>query len=800
MKRTLSKRFLGKKSLWAKLIVHPRHTFRWLWDIVLGMYIILDLWLVPYFIAFHYGQKLDHVKIYLYIQDTFYICDVLISFFTAYVERKGYEKHLENRPHLVALRYIKSYLIFDIIAYFGSLPFSGCYTIWCILKFLRIYKFVGLLKIHGLNNVSIDLINGLKIMTMIITLVYFAHFGACTVYYVGKISIEIGNEANNWILTEGLELESVGKQYTSSIYWSMMTVTTVGYGDVNMINDWERMCAVVLMIFFNLLGAIIFGNITNIIASLGQGSERLRHRTKQLQEFINAYEVPLELQQRLHDTLMYQWEYNRCEDMTAILNSYPQFLKRDCLMHIHLAFIRKVPFFSKVPDGFIRAIITRLQFELCLAKDVIIHEGDAAKEMYFLRSGKVDIYAPQSSRVVVTLQNGAFFGEIGLLMEHGRRMNNVIAAGQCEIFILTKEALDYALGKFPECKQSLNEAAVERLNMVRKQKVKSRWKNSFKKIKAINKSSRSLGIPLRDQSKEEWEQERVLVQVLGFEGKLSNESELQAIRPGLKNIASSYYLKVDLDGNDVQLSRSFAAQSDISSETKDVFEFKHLRKKRATNDELPSINISLNVSIIIEGWTGGSQVIEISSLTIPLSLLKTNVEHDETYDMVLNTDILKHRQAITENNDVTGIKICLQMRRLVLRRRLGSVNANMGISGNLTQEGEILQQKLSKLAEQNKLNAEDLSSSSESESEPEEFNGNAAQGEKQKDLENEDDEKIDPRRPSLSALSNISVSSQQNHEEIKREVTNLKEELALQREMLLDISRSFRQLMEKQNK
>ena len=76
MKRTLSKRFLGKKSLWAKLIVHPRHTFRWLWDIVLGMYIILDLWLVPYFIAFHYGQKLDHVKIYLYIQDTFYICDV----------------------------------------------------------------------------------------------------------------------------------------------------------------------------------------------------------------------------------------------------------------------------------------------------------------------------------------------------------------------------------------------------------------------------------------------------------------------------------------------------------------------------------------------------------------------------------------------------------------------------------------------------------------------------------------------------------------------------------------------------
>ena len=91
-------------------------------------------------------------------------------------------------------------------------------------------------------------------------------------------------------------MEPIKKKYTSSLYWSMMTVTTVGYGDINMINDWERLCAVVLMIFFNLLGAIIFGNFTNIIASLGEGSARLRHRTKQLHEFINAYEIPLTLQ------------------------------------------------------------------------------------------------------------------------------------------------------------------------------------------------------------------------------------------------------------------------------------------------------------------------------------------------------------------------------------------------------------------------------------------------------------------------------------------------------------------------
>ena len=76
-----------------------------------------------------------------------------------------------------------------------------------------------------------------------------------------------------------------------------------------------------------------------------------------------------------------------------------------------------------------------------------------------------------------------------------------------------------------------------------------------------------------------------------------------------------------------------------------------------------------------------------------LSLLKTNVEHDETYDMVLNTDILKHRQAITENNDVTGIKICLQMRRLVWDDVLG-VSMQIWEYRVISHKKEILQQKL----------------------------------------------------------------------------------------------------------
>ena len=615
-------------------------------------------------------------------------------------------------------------------------------------------------------------------------------------------------------MVEGIEMEPIKKKYTSSLYWSMMTVTTVGYGDINMINDWERLCAVVLMIFFNLLGAIIFGNITNIIASLGEGSARLRHRTKQLHEFINAYEIPLTLQRRLHDTLMYQWEYNRCEDMKDILDSYPQFLKRDCLMHIHLEFIRKVPFFAKVPDGFIRAIITQLQSELCLSQDIIIHEGDAAKEMYFLRIGAVDVYAPQSSRVVVTLKKGAFFGEIGLLMEKGRRMNTVVAVGQCEIFILTKTALDYALSKFPECKQSLNDAAIERLNLVRKQKVKSKWKNAFSKIKAINKSSRMLGIKLQDQKKQKWVRERVLFKIVGFNGPFPTTNELEAMRPGLKigaKITTNMYLKFDLDGNEVQLTETFDGKSadSVVLSNKD-FEFKHMRNKNINEDYLPSINISLIETVNIEGWSGGAQMFTVATLEIPLSTFEANKEYNQVYEMKLNDDILKHRYEKGDSND-GGLSISTCIRRLVLRKRLGSVTGSIsvGSSGDPLPESLELQRKLSILAEHNKLNAEDLSSTSESEvedddNEEEEEEAGVEDEEKMESKKNiisgndESEDRFDARRPSISALSNISISSQQNHEEIKRDVNMLKEELVSQRKMLEEMYQSFTLLMKQQ--
>jgi CRP-like cAMP-binding protein len=88
--------------------------------------------------------------------------------------------------------------------------------------------------------------------------------------------------------------------------------------------------------------------------------------------------------------------------------------------------------------------------------------------MFFLRRGNVNVLAPRSTRVVATLEEGGYFGEIGILVRNGRRSNTVIAATKCEYYTLGKDDLDWVLDRFPEYRELLRNAALKRLEQMAK--------------------------------------------------------------------------------------------------------------------------------------------------------------------------------------------------------------------------------------------------------------------------------------------------------------------------------------------
>jgi CRP-like cAMP-binding protein len=131
-----------------------------------------------------------------------------------------------------------------------------------------------------------------------------------------------------------------------------------------------------------------------------------------------------------------------------------------------------VDFFKGAPKGFAHSVVSVLQYEVALAGDDIIVEGEAASAMFFVRKGTVAVIT-RAAGMVTTLPAGAYFGEIALLVGllPPSALNNmrpvctatIQAQEPCELFSLRKEDFESILSLYPTVMSRMEEVAKIRM-------------------------------------------------------------------------------------------------------------------------------------------------------------------------------------------------------------------------------------------------------------------------------------------------------------------------------------------------
>ncbi|KAF3483861.1 uncharacterized protein GIQ15_03185 [Arthroderma uncinatum] len=133
--------------------------------------------------------------------------------------------------------------------------------------------------------------------------------------------------------------------------------------------------------------------------------------------------------------------------------------------------IRSFPLFQSTPESFLAEIGLHLRPQINSANDYILTEGDDAKAMYWLVRGAVAVTSRDGESTYAELKPGAFFGEIGVLMDRPRTAT-IIARTRCLLLILTKEDFRNILPRFPEVEQAIRDEAEERLQILERKKQK----------------------------------------------------------------------------------------------------------------------------------------------------------------------------------------------------------------------------------------------------------------------------------------------------------------------------------------
>lgn len=248
------------------------------------VFILYSAILTPVRIAFTEG---DNVEIaWNVIGDFVFIFDLCIQFITAREESNG---TLIIDKKQIAMSYLQSWFIIDLIA---AIPINLIILMFLtgkksqtavsfklnkLLKLFQLYRIVSITKLSKLakNNKYLDwltsrfaisdnfseLFKNLSRMIMLIHLIGSIWAIVGTMYVADKLYNWMRNPEATIIDASGIE------KYFTSCYWAVVTICTVGYGEIHPYNNIEVAANIMVMWIGVTIQSYIMSRVTMIFNS-----------------------------------------------------------------------------------------------------------------------------------------------------------------------------------------------------------------------------------------------------------------------------------------------------------------------------------------------------------------------------------------------------------------------------------------------------------------------------------------------------------------------------------------------------
>lgn len=413
--------------------INPNSKFVATWNFITLSLLVYTSTILPYNVCF--GDTTVIFTGLWYIEllfDILFITDLILNFFIGYYD--DYNDRLIMTNKEIAKNYLQSWFLIDFVSTFPFnyieygmssnqamnqnnrinklIRLTKLPRLHKIIKLFRFLRFLKFFKKNALFSYVANIVkmsNGVKRILMAASLMLLlCHLFACIYHFSAKFS---DYEENTWVYRINLIDKSDTKKYFTAFYYSIVTMTAIGFGDIPAYTLTEK--AITLLMCLCGIAFYSFGiaNLSIVISNMHSETVNLHLKLKTLNDFAKKVPIKNDTYIRITQIFEHDLHHHISYNFDKFLEEIPMKLRVELLFQLNESFIRITRFFYNKTPNFVADIVDkwkRIDFQ---KKTYIYFEGELPYDIYFIKKGSA-VYLDDEGNDIYRFKKGALLGEI----------------------------------------------------------------------------------------------------------------------------------------------------------------------------------------------------------------------------------------------------------------------------------------------------------------------------------------------------------------------------------------------------
>ncbi|KAM3146813.1 hypothetical protein pb186bvf_000967 [Paramecium bursaria] len=192
----------------------------------------------------------------------------------------------------------------------------------------------------------------------------------------------------------------------ASLYFSVITTLTIGYGDITPQTDLEKIYVIFVALLICAVLAYSISTIGNIFKSMQEKQDQFKSQMKIIIRYMKAKNLSPQIQMQVKK--FYEHFFNQESGLTnqaeQLLQNLNKDLKEKIAVEVYSGLLKQSKLFSQMSDELVKRICSTIKEASFIQGNIVFNKNDQINRLYYLLKGEISYIA--NDKTIQILQQG----------------------------------------------------------------------------------------------------------------------------------------------------------------------------------------------------------------------------------------------------------------------------------------------------------------------------------------------------------------------------------------------------------